>query len=91
MRADIIFQRWVDAWKNSHGRDMQLKRTLAGPHQGSFAKPRNPRHGLNREVVLRLMNEQRPDQILRTQDRLANKSANIFRAPVAAGTLENFK
>ena len=91
MRADIIFQRWVDTWKNSHGRDTQLQRALTGPQQGILPKPRNPRHGLNREVVLRLMNEERPDQILRTQDRLANKSANIFRAPVAAWTLKNFK
>ena len=69
---------------------MQLQRTLAGPQQGGFTQPRNARHGLNREVILRLMNEQRPDQILRTQDRLSDKSANIFRAPVAAGTLKNF-
>jgi ATP adenylyltransferase len=37
------------------------------------------------------VNKQWPDQILRTQDYLADKAADVFRAPVAAGTLENFE
>jgi len=37
------------------------------------------------------MNKERPNQILRTQDRLTDQTANVFRAPIASGTLENFK
>ena len=91
MGADIIFQGRVDTREKSHSGNAELQRPLTGPQQGSLAKPRNPRHGVNCQIVLRLVNKQWPDQILGRQDCLADKSADVFRAPVAARTLENLE
>ncbi len=91
IRALGVFERALDTGKNGHGWNAQLMRFLTGCQERIEAASRNAGHRFYGVIGVDRMDKEWPDQILGMQSCLTDKTAKIFGAPDAAGTLQDRK